>query len=155
MPLLAHEPQFIEVEVSDRVYGDTTLKQKARWVNMTISQDATTGFVSVNVKLRVFLFANDNGMYGEAISGKGLSTYDVLLVADNNTAVNPQTGEVRYLRVNETPEQWAALLAEKPEPLMLQGSFFETLLHAAPVQIEPMLRSFMQMADQAPFSKFS
>lgn len=154
MPLVPHVPQFIEVEVADRVYGGTILKQKARFMGMNIEQNVITGVANVLVRLRVFLYAESNGGYGGEIVGKGISTYDVSLVADNNCAVDVATGEVKYIRINEPEDVWLQKLADAPETLMLQGDFFEVLMHSAPVEIEPMLRNFMLQANQAPFNKF-
>lgn len=154
MPLVPHTPKFIEVNVADRTYGSTVFKQKARFMHMDIDQNVYTGVASVLVRLRVFLFSSVAGAYGDEISGKGISTYDVSLVADNNCAVNVTDGSVKYIRVNETEEEWASLLERAPETLMLQGDFFEVLMHSAPVEIEPLLRNFMIQANQAPFNKF-
>lgn len=155
MPLAPHTPKFIEVEVADRVYGSTIFKQKARFMHMDIDQNVYTGVVFVLVRLRVFLFANVGGAYGDEITGNGISGYDVTLIADNNCAVDVTTGDVKYIRVNETDKEWATLLDSKPENLMFQGDFFEVLMHTAPVQIEPLLRNFMTQANQAPFNKFA
>lgn len=155
MPLVPHTPTFIEVEVADRVYGSTIFKQKARFMHMDTDQNVYTGVVFVLVRLRVLLFANVNGAYGDQITGNGISSYDVTLIADNNCAVDASTGVVKYIRINETDNEWASLLESKPENLMLQGNFFEVLMHTTPVQIEPMLRNFMLQANQAPFNKFT
>ena len=155
MPLLPHTPTPIINEVSDRVYNGTTFKQKAQFVALSITQDEVTYQLCLSVKLKASLFANDNGNYGDEIIGKGITTYQVTLVADNNCAVNPQTGAVVYVRQNETLVEWMNLLASKEEPLMLQGDFFEYLMHSAPVEIEPLLRNFMAQADMDPFNKFA
>lgn len=155
MPLIPHTQTPIEVEVSDRVYNGTIFKQKARFKDMFIQQDYPFGICSVRVSVIVSLYANDNGAYGEQISGKGLSSYEIPLMADNNCAVDPQTGEIKYVRKNEMENAWLVFLQSKEEPLMLQGDFFEMLMHTQSVAIEPMLRNFMLQADQAPFSKFT
>lgn len=155
MPLLAHTAESIEVEVCDRTYAGTVFKQKAKFLNMNIQQREENAQVSVLVELKVTLYSNNNGAYGDAITGAGISSYNVTLTADNNCAVNPTTGAVLYMRRNIYDMLWEDSLAEKPEDLMLQGDYFEKLMHSTPVEIAPMLRDFMLQANQAPFNKFS
>ena len=155
MPLLPFEHQPITVPVSDRTTDGTTFKQLARWLSMYPAQHPRTDEVTVQVRVQVSLYADNNGAYGELLTGKGLSSYEVTLHADNNSAVDPQTGEVLYIRGNETPEEWAALLAADEAPLMLQGDWFEMLLNTRPVEIGPMIKQFIEQADQPPFNKFS
>jgi hypothetical protein len=154
MALLPYQHTVIEVDVSDRIVNNTIIKQKARWLSMLAAQDALSDLLTVQVRVRVSLYANDNGEYGPPLTGKGLSTYDVTLIADNNTAVNPGTGEVRCIRNNETDEEWLTLVASHHEVLMYQGDWFAKLLNEQAVMIAPMLRDFMLQADQAPFSKY-
>lgn len=155
MPLLPFINKPIEVDVSDRIYNGTIFKQKACFKSMLIEQDEMFKTCSVTVFVHVSVYSDDNGAYGDVIGGKGLSGYGVKLVADNKCAVNPQTGEVLYIMGDEREDTWLAIISAKPEPLMLQGNFFEAIMHMAPVEIAPMLRRFMLQADTAPFNKYT
>jgi len=155
MALAPYNHEFIEVEVQDRVIGGTIIKQKAIFNRMDILQNQYTGAVNVTVWVRVNLFANVAGAYGDKLDGKGLSSYDITLTADNNSAVDPTTGAIKFIRFTETDEQWKTMLESKVEPLMLQGDFFEYLMNYAPVEIAPMLRNFIVQANSAPFNKFA
>jgi hypothetical protein len=155
MGLISHTQTPIEVEVSDRVYNGTIFKQKARFKDMFIHQDDYDGVCTVKVTVIVSPYANNNGAYGERINGKGLSSYEIPLVADNNCAVDPKTGAVKYMRGDQMLEDWLMILGTKEEPLMLQGDYFEMLMHDQSVPIGPMLKDFILQADKAPFSKFN
>lgn len=146
MPLLQIPRPFLDVDVTDRTPG---VKQKARWVSMLAKQDPRTGIVTVQLQVQV----SQSNEQGEPLSGKGINTYSVPLLADNNSAVDPQTGAVRYMRVNESDQEWLDSLDSKQEPLMLQGDWFLALM-SQQIAITPLLRSFMEQADQPPFSKF-
>jgi hypothetical protein len=155
MPLVPFAHQPIIVEVSDRTSAGTIIKQKACFLSLHAAQYPTTGEVVVTILVRVDLYADDAGQYGEQLNGKGLSSYEVTLLADNNSAVDPQTGAVLHIRTIQTPAQWADLLEADEAPLMLQGDWFEMLLNTQQVAIGPMLHRFIEQADAAPFSKFS
>jgi hypothetical protein len=155
MPLIPFEHQPIVVAVADRTSAGTTFKQKAQFLSLHAAQNPATGEVTVTIRVRVDLYASDAGQYGELLSGKGLSSYEVTLLADNNSAVDPATGAVQLMRTNELPSEWQALLEAHPAPLMLQGDWFEMLLNNQPVAIGPMIRQFIEQANQPPFSKFA
>lgn len=154
MPLSLYTHEFVEVEVSDRIFAGTTIKQKARFSNMSIVQK-DNGDVSLLVWVRVSLYANVEGAYGELIAGNGFSAYDIPLTANNDSAVDPSTGLVLYQKTNQNAQGWLDFLNSKPEPLILQGNYFEHMLHHSPVEIGPMLVSFIKQADAAPYNKFS
>lgn len=152
MPLIPTARDFLDVDVSDRTPG---VKQRARWLSMLATQNPLTGAVSVQLQVQVSQYTQDEaGGYGERLTGKGINAYPVPLIADNNSAVDPQTGAVRYMRTAESDADWQALLESKPEPLMLQGDWFLALM-SQQIAITPLLRGFMEQADQPPFSKFS
>lgn len=155
MPLLPYEHQSITVDISDRINANTVIKQRASFLVLHAATQPLTNEITVTIRTRVDLYAEDNGAYGEPLVGKGLSSYEVSLLADNNSAVDPQTGAVRYIRTTENADEWAALLNADEAPLMLQGDWFEYLLNNQPVEIGPMIRRFIEQADQPPFSKFA
>ncbi len=146
MPLLPFDRNFIDVPVSDRVPG---VKQNARWLQMLAKQDPLTGIVTV--QLHVLVSQTDEA--GEALTGKGIVTYNVPLNANNASAVDPETGEVKYMQGSETDAQWLAMLNSQPEPLLLQGDWMAGVMRK--MGITPLIHSFMVQADQPPFSKFS
>lgn len=149
MSLIPFERPFLDVPVNDRTPG---LKQKLRWRKMLIEQHPVTGEISLQVETWATQYADENGDYGALISGNGIEPWRVPLRGDNATAVDPQTGQVLYMRTTENNEQWLALLNSKPEPLLLQGDWFAGLMEQ--MGITPLLRSFMEQANQPPFSKF-
>lgn len=152
MPLLPIPRTFLDVDVTDRTAG---VKQRARWLSMRAQQNPLTGEVSVQLQVQVSQYqADEAGNYGEPLTGKGIQAYTVPLIADNNSAVDPQTGAVLYMRTNESDADWRALLDGKDEPLMLQGDWFLALM-SQQIAITPLLHTFMQQADQPPFSKFA
>lgn len=153
--LVSFERQPITVDVSDRQSAGTLIKQRATFLTLHAAQHALTSEVTVTIGVRVDLYANDAGQYGERLVGKGLASYAVTLLADNNSAVDPTTGAVLHIRASETTDEWAALLAADERPLMLQGDWFEMLLRTQEVAIGPMIRQFIEQADAAPFNKFS
>lgn len=146
MPLLPYERTHIDVAVSDRVPG---LKQSARWLSMLAKQDPLTGIVTVQLQVQV----TQTNEAGEPLAGKGIQTYTVPLNANNASAVNPETGEVVYMQTSETEAEWLEMLNRKAEPLLLQGDWFGGLM--VQMGITPLIQSFMEQADQPPFSKFS
>jgi hypothetical protein len=150
MPLLSITRSFIDVDVADRTPG---VKQRARWRKMIVTQDPLTGELVLELETWASQFADEAGAYGPALVGNGIVPYRVPLRGDNDTAVDPETGQVRYMRTTETPQQWLELLAAKPEPLLLQGDWFAGLMDK--MGITPLIRSFMEQANHPPFSKFS
>lgn len=154
MSLIPYTNTAIEVEVSDRIYNETIFKQRAKFLGMEIWQSPVNNTVTVLVKMLVTLYASVNGGYGNEITGKGLVPYQVTLVADNNCGVNPQTGGILHVRTTESDTDWDSLLQADAQPLMLQGDFFNMLMHSQAVEIEPMLRNFILQADTAAFNKF-
>ena len=155
MPLSTFAHSFIEIPVSDRTPG---VKQKARWLNMTPSQDPDTGEVSIKAWVLVNPYAADDTApdgYGAPLRGNGIDPYKVVLIADNNTAVDATTGEVLFVRSTENHDEWQAKLQDDPRQLLLQGDFFELLIAYSPIAIGELLENFMRQADAPPFSKFS
>ena len=150
MPLQTVPRPFIEVDVADRTPG---VKQRARWQKMTVTQDMLTGELTLDLETSASQFTDEEGAYGQELVGRGIHPYRVPLRGDNNCAVDPATGQVLYMRATETPAQWLALLNSKPEPLLLQGDWFAGLMEQ--MGITPLIRQFMEQANQPPFSKFS
>jgi hypothetical protein len=149
MPLLSTPRAFLDVNVSDRTPG---VKQRARWRQMIVTKDLVTGELVLQLEVVAMQYADQEGGYGDPLIGNGISSYTVPLRGDNNTAVDPETGAILYMRSTENDEEWLAMLNKKDEPLLLQGDWFEGLMEQ--MGITPLIRSFMQQADQPPFSKF-
>ncbi|MBO2007563.1 hypothetical protein [Hymenobacter negativus] len=156
--------EFIEVPVSDRVFQETTVKQKARWVTLSVAQDPATKHLLVLVGLTVELYATHAGEYGSRLLGRGFADYPVTLRADNECAVyfnpadeeDPRNGQILYLQGERDAAEWAQLLEQAPEPVALQGDAFRWMMHHQPLVIGRMVRDFIAQADQDPrFSKFA
>jgi hypothetical protein len=150
MPLQPFEHAHITANVSDRVIGGVVVaKQRATYQSMSIEQNRSSGEMSIVMVVLVSLFAvSVTGEYGEAIpEGQGFHSYPVRLYANNLTAVTLD-GTIKHIRQQETQEQWAELLANDPDPLMLQGDFFEYVRDNQPLKIGDLIRQHIANADQ-------
>ncbi|TGE26901.1 hypothetical protein [Hymenobacter metallicola] len=87
MPLLKPEVPIIEMPVSDRISGDTRIKQKARFVSFNHLQDLN-GRCEARITVNVTLHAADGDGFGQPLTGLGFMSYNADLVADNNTVVD-------------------------------------------------------------------
>ncbi|MDF7813597.1 hypothetical protein [Hymenobacter sp. YC55] len=163
MPLISLPFSDIVLPVSDRVAGSTIVKQKAHSPRLSVDEQSR----AVHLLLTVSLFAaTEQGNYGPALSGPGFSDYQVTLVADNNTAVNPQKeGAICYIRISpelalnfltkepvpmpvvENGDSWRSFLDSLPEPLALQGDFFCFLRDTQPVLMRKLIEDHIQQAD--------
>jgi hypothetical protein len=150
---------LIDVVVSPRLGGAIT--QRARFAKLTHTQNEA-GISQVVVEVRVTMF---DAISGIALRDKGFSERTESLLADNDTAVNPNDGtimlmrnhEVRYEegqlvisqdRTDETPEQFLARCEEYEGTVMLQGDFFQLLRDFSNVEIGELIVTHIQQADQ-------
>ena len=152
----------ISVDVSNRVIQDTLIKQRATFTGITISPGLDNNETRVTLTTRVDLFANNAGKYGDILSGFGVSSYEVPLYADNSCAVyfntadpaDPRNGEILENRGFKDRLTWEEELALRPEPVMLQGSFFRMLMGTAQV-IESLIMAEILRADSPEHNKFN
>jgi len=132
------------MNVSDRVVGDTIIKQKATFVSLSHNQNTSGSYASIQVLVE--MYANVAGDYGDKLSGPGIGTYYVTMNAENNTIVNAETGAILHVRNGESEAVWQALAELSPEPVMFQGDFFE-MLREQPVKIADLIRAHIANAD--------
>jgi hypothetical protein len=156
MPLLPGTRTPIEIAVSDRISGDTIIKQKARFKRL-IHEQFPTGECVVYILLEVTMYAAQGAEFGPALVGKGFAPYEVPLTADNQTVVDaapgPNAGAILAIRSGQDDTDWQALLNSYEQPVMLQADFFEYLRDNAPIQIAGMIRQHIAAADA--MGKFS
>ncbi len=165
--LIFPELEPISIQVSDRVDGLTVLHQFVHSHQFTVT-DQPDRSVVVNCMLRVTPHAvATDGSTGTA-NPFGYGDRFIPLVADNDTAVSPTTGELRYqskvrdhsctdLRTGEViefgPDQsFRAFLHADPDALMLQGFLF-ALMRTEPVKMRDQMLLNIQQADA--FGKFA
>jgi hypothetical protein len=150
MPLILYTPSVIELAVSDRVAGDTRVRQKARFVSL-FHQQTPEGESSVRIVVCVRLYAAAGDDYGPALTGPGFSSYEATLGADNRTLVDARpehAGDVLAIReFGQTQASWQAVVDSFEQPTMLQGDFFEMLRDNQPVQIGDIIRQHIMRAD--------
>ena len=150
MPLIPYTPSVIELAIADRIAGDTLIRQKARFLSLFHKQ-TPEGISSVQIVVRVCLYAAEGQGYGPLLSGPGFSSYEATLGADNRTLVDARpehAGDVLATReLGQTEEAWQAVVDSYPQPTMLQGDFFEMLRDNQPVQIGDIIRRHIARAD--------
>ena len=149
-----YTPTPIVLPVSDRVVGDTVIKQKARFAGLLHLQ-TDEGECNARITVRVSLYAADATApdgYGPLLDGPGLSRYTAELVADNNTLVDKRDGSILLyngklaIRQLLSAQEWEEAAA--PAYAMLQGDFFELLReNGLPGTIADMIRLHIQQAD--------
>lgn len=146
MPLEHYEKTSIEMPVSDRIFNDTIIKQKARFVALNHSQNEIESRATVTAV--VSMFANDNGAYGQELTGNGFHPYNVNMVADNNCLVDATDGSIVAIREpGESDAQWRAKADLHEKPVMFQGDYFEYLREHQPLIIGDLIRLHITQSD--------
>lgn len=146
MALVNYKTRKIEIELADRVIADTVIKQKAKFISLYHSQNETDSFATITVT--VSLYSADNGVYGAELTGAGFSSYNVVLIADNNTIVNAQTGAILLIRSYESNEVWKATAEQFTENVMFQGDFFEMLRDTQSINIGDLIKQHITQANE-------
>lgn len=145
--LVALPHSLIELPVSDRVIGDTRLRQKARFVTLEHTQ-TPEGICAATITVLVSVYAALGQGYGARLDGAGFSSYTKVLTADNKKLVDAATGEILHdSPVPLSAAAWAEIDANYPQATMLQGDFFEMLRRYSPIDIEEMIVQHIQQAD--------
>ena len=145
MPLAPYTTTQIEIPVTDRVFNDTTIKQKAVFTTLTHTQNEKSSKAVIEVL--VSMYANDNGDYGQKLSGQGFSPYFSKLGADNDTIVNAQTGEILLVRTDESDALWQARADMHPDTVMFQADFFLMLRDTQTIEIGNLIKQHITQAD--------
>lgn len=150
MPLITHTPSPIVVEVSDRKINDTVIKQKVVFQRLE-HRIQTDGTSRVGVSILVELYAANGTAYGEKLTGNGFNSYYDELVADNNTIVDVQTGDILAINViafgYKNQPDWIQQANDFKQDVMFQGDFFEVMRDSQPVQIGALIRHHITQAD--------
>lgn len=153
MPLQPGTRALIEIPVTDRTFGDTTIKQKAIF-NSLFHQQQASGECSAIINVTVRSYASVDGDYGVSLHDKGVPDRQISLSADNHSLVDMTTGGLLAIRRMETNLEWNAIINSFEQPTMLQGDFFELLRENSPIEIGDMIRQHIMLADAPPFSRF-
>lgn len=145
MPLINFKSEQIAVNISDKVLGDTIIKQTATFVSLRYSQDERESMAEITVLVKPF--ASNKGAYGDSLISRGINSYYVTLTAKNDTLVEFPSGEIIAVRSNENDQQWAALAALHPTDCCLQGDLME-ILREQPTKIGDIIRHHIAEADR-------
>lgn len=86
---IKYDAKPITILIPDFISGETVIKRKAELFTMTYNQSAKTLSLTWTVKC----YADSAGGYGKYI-GAMIPDYSRESIADNQTAVNPATGEI-------------------------------------------------------------
>ncbi len=146
MPLLPGARTLIEIPVADRVFLDSVIRQKARFVSL-VHHQYESGESLAHIAVEVRLYAADGDGFGPVLDGPGFAPYRVELAADNQTVVDAQTGAILAIRQGEAEADWQEKLTGYAQPVMLQGDFFEYLRENVDVRIGDMIRLHIAQAD--------
>lgn len=127
---IAYNAEPITISIPDYVVNGTKVKRKASLFTMTYNQYAKTLSLIWTVKC----YADSLGKYGEYI-GAMIPDYSRESVADNLTAVNPQTGQI--LEADSTGKyaiNW-----------MGQYDWFHMVSEAQPLHVANLIRQYGSM----------
>jgi hypothetical protein len=171
MPYYSLPLPLITVDVCDR-YG---LKQRAVWAGTTIEPDPSGG-LRVLLHTRIDYYQPDaSGGYGEPVpAGKGISSRNETLVADNNTAVyfnpadpaDPRNGEALYFKEGGVIKVWGTRdangvftplgfpIEDVPEPTTGQGDLFGVMM-GQPIIMNDLVAQHITAANQPPYNRFA
>ena len=154
MPLISIARELIKIPVADRIVGDTRVKQLAQVIGFTHDHDPVTQLGVTVVKVLITCYAVDaeTGGYGPQLQGPQFNTtYQLRLVADNDTLVHAQTGAIvaRRDKSQVSLAPWFKLANEHPEPVAFQGDFF-LAVRRGPVVVNDILTAHVLNADAPP-----
>ena len=156
MPLLRITREFLALDVADKPGTAGTIKQRARTRRIVLEWDDDTAELSVVLTAAVDLSAAENGQFG--VRMPGVTTPDVDLHGDNDSAVDPATGVVllnRDVPGGETEAAWLARAEADERALMLQGDWLAGLLNNPKASIAQLAIGQLMAADTDPYNKFT
>lgn len=155
--LRAWQQLYIEIEIRDRVFGGTVIKQKALFTALHIHQEVDSGKTNLRMLVITRNFENNNGAYGALISQDELPYRPFELLANNDCVIDLATGmpySTRFFTVNGEPT-WDELMNAVPDKqLMYQGDFFQMLQFSQDIRLTPMIEKFIRDADSDLINKF-
>jgi len=155
MAIQPYNPPLFELEVADRVIGETIVKQKFLFDRLEHSNAARTCFIQGTV--RPFAVAAGGG-YGPALVGGPFAAYPVTLAAENNTLVDTRDGSILAVRYAPRPggapgtdADWQAdiarIEADAALPAMYQGDYFCLIRDTQPLIIGDLIRQHILNAN--------
>jgi hypothetical protein len=127
MALIRNLNKSIELEISDKVIQSTIVKRKAKLFSLTYSPQEE----QVVINIAIFPFAaTSEGGYGASLAYSGLFQVEYKqLIADNNTLVNPSTGEILVDKIPSNIDSVFAApipeIVEVPEQLDEAGNIIQ------------------------------
>ena len=132
----------ILIEIPDVVINDTILKRKARLFTMTYNQNELT----LTLTWVIGFYANLGGAYGSSIS-ELVNDYSHQSIADNNTKVNPATGEIIFPITTQTVDSngHTTEVITYATDHMGQYDWFNHLAETQPIQVHDMIRQYGTM----------
>lgn len=157
MAIQFYTPPPFELEVADRIIGETIVKQIVRFLRLEHDDAARTATVHILVSPHAVAIG---GGYGPALTTGPFTPYYDSIVASNNRLVDTRNGAILAERKFLTPTADADWLAaiDRVEasqvPAMYQGDYFLYLRDNQPLIIGDVIRQYIQQADAAP-SRFA
>ncbi|GAB3303736.1 hypothetical protein [Hymenobacter tenuis] len=134
MALQTFDPTFIQYPLSDLTIGDTQVKQMGQLTDFHYHKNRQTGEAWAKITLYVTLHADIAGGIGPelpaTVFGEGREEY---LVADNNTLVDAETGEILAIKGIHPDAYWQELV-EGERLVELQGVYFDKYSERIPEQ---------------------
>ncbi|MFZ4056994.1 MAG: hypothetical protein ACOYKE_02595 [Ferruginibacter sp.] len=124
---IEYTPVKISIDIPDVVINETTIKRKAELFTMTYNQSSK--YLSLNWK--VTHYADSLGQYGQSLD-KLIPSWTKESIADNATAVNPQTGQILV------PDS----LGNYSINYLGQYDFFNMLAENSPIQVHNLIRQY-------------
>ena len=155
MAIQSYTPPPFELAVSDRTEGETTVKQKVRFLRLEHDDEARTCLI--HIRVTPYAVAPGGG-YGAALLRPPFTSYPATLAAENNTLVDTRDGSILAIRYTPRPggalgtdADWQADIARieaDPDLLaMYQGDYFLQLRDTQSLIIGDMIRHHIQQAD--------
>jgi len=125
--MLTVTPIPISIDIADVEINGTILKRKATLFTMTYNQSAKYLVLNWSVSF----FADSLGFYGRSLS-EIIPSYSHESIADNNTFVNPATGQILI----------ADSTGHYSINYMGQYDWFNMMAETQPLQIHDMIRQY-------------
>lgn len=146
MPLVTPQNELIVINLTDRVFQNTTIKQKATFSGLEHRQNSD-GVSSALIMVLVQYFADSDGDYGVHLHDKGVPDVTKYLVADNDTVVDASTGAILAIKTDGNRDEWESIVNGYEQNVMLQGDFFGYLRDNASIIIGDMIRQHIAQGD--------
>jgi len=155
MAITPYTPPPFELEVSDRTEGQTTVKQKVRFLRLEHDDELRTCLI--HIRVTPYAVAPGGG-YGPALLRPPFTSYPATLAAENNTLVDTRDGSILAVRYAPRPggalgtdADWQAdiarIEADATVPAMYQGDYFLMLRDTQSLIIGDLIRHHILQAN--------